>query len=215
MADAGTGHFGDYIARGLTGGITSTMRTEIRNWGNLDLRTDQVGNQSVKLNSRDYTATSGEHNAVQSKPNVSVGGCGITGFESSPRFADTITGGKLVAFKANTDIKGSSGNIDGPIRQYEAKFDGGTGRTVAGGAYVLDCMSSNAATITGGMHIINVNTHAGGGTGWTGLVRFQADGTCCTVGNMYTDPDSSHAEAGYFKIHVAAVEYQVPFYASA
>ncbi len=216
MASAGTGNFGQYLIRGLTGRITSAMATELRNWSEVDLRTRQVGNQSVKLNSRDYTSTSGEHNAVQSKPNVSVGGTtGITAFEASPRFASGIAGGKLVGYKSNPDLKGSSaGTLSGPVRCYEAKFDGGSGRTVDSG-YVLDCMTSNASTMTNGCFIIGASAAGGGGTGWTGFMRARTSG----AGGLVLDPDGmaqdpiTAEEEGYLNVYIGTTQYQIPIYA--
>ncbi len=218
MADAGSGHFGDYLIRGLGGRITDTMKTELRNWSNLDLRTVQTQSAALKLNSRDFTATSGEPNAVQIKPNVSVGGTtGITGLEISPRFASGIAGGKLVGIKSNPDLKGSAaGTLTGPVRCYEAKFDGGTGRTVHSG-YILDCMTSNAATMTNGCFIIGISAAGGGGTGWSGFLHARtsgAGGVTVSSDGMGKDPQSDN-EAGYVIIRVASTDYHIPFYATA
>lgn len=215
MADAGTGNFGQYLIRGLTGRITSAMATELRNWSEVDLRTRQVGNQAVKLNSRDYTSTSGEQNAVQSKPNMTVATQGVTAFEASPRFASGIAGGKLVGFKSNPDMKGSSAGTVSIVRGFECKFDGGTGRTVTNQMFVLDCMTSNAATVTGGCYVIGITAAGGGGTGWTGFLRASASGAGGVVvssDGMQNDP-STDTEAGYISIYVGSTRYEVPFYA--
>ena len=217
MGDAGSGHFGDYLIRSLSGRVTSSMVTELKNWNEVDLRTRQTGNQAVKANSRDYTSTSGEHNAFQSKPNVSVGGTtGITAIEASPRFASGIAGSKLVGIKSNPDLKGSSaGTLSSAVRAFESKFDGGSGRTVSE-MYVLDCMTSNAATVTNGCFVIGISAAGGGGTGWTGFLRARASGAGGVVvssDGMYRDPES-HTEAGYITIRVGSTDYEVPFYAS-
>ena len=216
MGDAGSGHFGDYLIRALSGRVTSTMVTEFKNWNEVDLRTRQTGNQAVKANSRDYTSTSGEHNAFQVKPNVSVGGTtGITAIEASPRFASGIAGSKLVGIKSNPDLKGSSaGTLSSAIRCYEAKFDGGSGRTVDS-AYVLDCMTSNAATITNGCFIIGASAAGGGGTGWTGFMRARTSG----AGGLVLDPDGmaqdpiTAEEEGYLNVYIGTTQYQIPIYA--
>ena len=217
MADAGTGHFGAYLRRGLTGRITSAMETEFSHWDEIDLRTRQEQSAALKLNSRDYTATSGEINAIQTKPNISVGGSTtVTCFEASPRFADDIAGGRIVGFKSNPDLKsGAATTIVGPIRCFEAKFDGGSGRTVTNQLYVLDCMTSNAATVTGGCYVIGISAAGGGGTGWTGFLHARASGAGGVVtGSDAMDGDpQTDTEDGYINIYVGSTQYQIPFYA--
>jgi len=173
--------------------------------------------RSLRLQTFDYVSTSGELNCLQMKPNVSVGGTtGITCIELSPRFADGIAGSKLVCLKCNPDLKGSSGNLTSDVRCIEAKFDGGTGRTVAGYLYILHAMTANAATVTGGCFVIGVDAAGGGGTGWTGFVRFAATGAggCVLGATMAKDPNDDD-EAGYITIYVGSTAYQVAFWASA
>lgn len=173
--------------------------------------------KNVRINSRDYSAESGDVTAVQIKPNVAIGGTtGVTGLEVSPRFASGAAGSKLVGIMSNPDLKGSSGNLSSVIRCYEAKFDGGTGRTVTGPAYTLDAMTANEATITGGCFVIGVQAAGGGGTGWTGLIRASASGAGGIVvssDGMFKDPQDQ-AEAGYITIRVGSTDYEIPFYAS-
>ena len=180
----------------------------------LDTENDQ---KNVRINSRDYVRTSGDQCAAQIKPNMSVTGTGgITGLEVSPRFADGCAGAKLVGVVSNPDLKGSSGAISSDVRCYEAKFDGGTGRTVAGMMYTLHAMTANAATVTGGCFVIGVDVAGGGGTGWTGFLRASASGAggvIVSADGMHKDP-SGDAEAGYITIRVGSTDYQVPFYAS-
>lgn len=219
MADAGTGHLGAYLHRGLTGRITTSMATEFRNLDNMDLRSAQVQSAALKLNSRDYTATSGEINAIQSKPNISVGGTTtVTTFEASPRFATGTAGGRIVGFKSNPDLKSSSTatTIVGPIRCFEAKFDGGSGRTVTNQLYILDCMTANAATVTGGCYVIGGSAAGGGGTGWTGFIHARtsgAMGVVASVGGMGQDLSSGQQEDGYIDVYIDTTRYQIPLYA--
>lgn len=218
MADAGTGHFGAYLRRGLTGRVTSAMETEFSHWDEIDLRTRQAQSAALKLNSRDYTATSGEINAIQTKPNISVGGTTtVTCFEASPRFATGTAGGRIVGFKSNPDLKSSTAatTIVGPIRCFEAKFDGGSGRTVTNQLYVLDCMTSNAATVTGGCFVIGMSAAGGGGTGWTGFLHARTDGAGGVIlGTGMNKNPNTEEEAGYITLRVVSTDYQMPFWAS-
>ena len=172
--------------------------------------------ENIKLNSRTYTTASGDRTAVQIKPNQAITGtAGMTGLEVSPRFTDACAGSKLVGIMSNPDLKGSSGDLSSVIRCYEAKFDGGTGRTVTGAAYALDAMTANEATISGGCFVIGVEAAGGGGTGWTGFLRASASGAGgVTVGTdgMGKDPEGT-AEDGYITIYVGETEYQIPFWA--
>jgi len=208
-------------------GKNSTGTAEVETWdfvGKL-LRLDDhflietdTDTKNIRLNQRDYTATSGDRTAVQIKPNQSVTGtAGMTGLEVSPRFADACGGSKLVGIMSNPDLKGSSGDLTSVIRCYEAKFDGGSGRTVTGPAYTLDAQTANEATITNGCFVIGVTAAGGGGTGWTGFIRASASGAggvTASADGMYKDPET-HTEAGYIIIYVGSTAYQVPFYASA
>ena len=174
--------------------------------------------ENIKLNSRTYTTASGDRTAVQIKPNQAITGtAGMTGLEVSPRFTDACAGSKLVGIMSNPDLKGSSGNLSSVVRCYEAKFDGGTGRTVAGSAYSLDAMTANEATITGGCFVIGVSAAGGGGTGWTGFIRASASGAggvTVSSDGMFKDPETN-TEAGYIVIRVGTTDYEVPFYAKA
>ena len=90
-----------------------------------------LDSKNVRINSRDYTLTSGGASAVQTKPNVSVGGSGveITGLESSPRFASGISGGSLTAIKADPVLKGGATNLTGSVKGVEVNVDFGTDHT--------------------------------------------------------------------------------------
>lgn len=178
------------------------------------------GNTNVRLNSRDYTATSGEHTAVQIKPNVSVGGTtGITGLEISPRFASGIAGSKLVGAFIGFDIKGAAGgNLSSDARCVEAKMESASGstRTIAGVATNLACMNSLHGSCTTGVFCINVHA-AGGNLAWTGFLRAAssgAGGITVSANGMTKDPESD-TEAGYITMYVGSTQYQIPFYAIA
>lgn len=183
---------------------------------NLEIET-ATDTKNVRINSRDYTRTSGDTSAVQVKPDQTITGtAGLTGIEVSPRFSDAAGGSKLVGIMSNPDLKGSSGDLTSVIRCYEAKFDGGTGRTVTGPAYILDAMTANAATITNGCFVIGVQAAGGGGTGWTGFLRASASGAggvTVSSDGAFKDPQDD-TEAGYITIRVGSTDYQIPFYAS-
>ena len=172
--------------------------------------------KTLRLNSRAYTTGSGDWNAVQSKPNVTVGTtASVKAIEVSPRFASGIAGGSMTGIMSNPDLKGSSaGTLSGEIRCYDAKFDGGTGRTVTGPCYSYKAQTANAATITNGCFVIGAQAAGGGGTGWTGFARASASGAGgISTGSMTKDP-ATDSIAGNIIIYIDSTKYEVPIYAT-
>jgi len=97
-----------------------------------DLCTDGT---TFKINSQNYTHTSGNKSAIQIKPAVSVGGTsGITAVEISPRFADGIAGNEMIGLKVDPVLKGTTGDLTGSVRAIESNLDFGLGstRTISG-----------------------------------------------------------------------------------
>jgi len=157
--------------------------------------------KNVRINSRDYTATSGDVTAVQSKPNISVTGTtGVTALEVSPRFADGIAGSKLVGIMSNPDLKGTTGDLSSAMRCYEGKLESASGstRTVAE-AYVLHCMQALHGTVTTGPYPICVDT-AGGNVAWAGFAKLPDDS------QVANDEDTGTANtiAGYIKVLIGS-----------
>ena len=175
--------------------------------------------KNIRLNSRDYEATSGDSTAVQSKPNISVGGTtGVTALELSPRFASGIAGSKCVGIMSNPILKGAAGgDLTSDFRCYEGKLesDSGSTRTVAGVSSVVHGMNAMHGTCTKGVFLLNVDV-AGGNLDWTGFARASATGAGGIVvssDGMFKDPEDD-AEAGYVKWYVGTTKYEMPFYAS-
>jgi len=161
--------------------------------------------KNVRINSRDYTRTSGDQTAVQVKPNMSVTGTGgITGIEVSPRFADGCAGSKLVGIMSNPDLKGTTGDLSSAMRCYEGKLESASGstRTVAE-AYVLHCMQALHGTVTTGPYAICVDA-GGGNVAWAGFAKLPDDS------QIANDEDTGAANTitGYVKVMVgSAVRY--------
>jgi hypothetical protein len=135
--------------------------------------------KTVKINSRDFTETSGDVIGFQSKPNVSVGGTTtVYGAQISPRFADDIAGGDLVGLQADCILKGNAGNLSGDVRAFQGQItdENLAGRTISGTVSCFWAWNQLAAhTITGGVYVLHV-TAAGGATAWSGLAKLPDDG---------------------------------------
>lgn len=165
-----------------------------------------------RIKSRDYTATSGEHCAIQSKPNLTAATAGITCFEASPRVSDGIAAIKLVGFSSNPILKSSAALPNGDVgvmRCYEGKLETEEDctRTTSVMA-VLEAMSNVRGTINQGPTVILVNK--GQYLAWESVMELKGK----EAGVWNNDP---HAELtatikGYFKIIVNDVVKYVALY---
>lgn len=167
--------------------------------GNKQLSRDDA---PYRINSKDYAITSGEHCAIQTKPNISVGGTtGITGIESAPRFAAGIAGGKIVGFFANPILKTTAllpgGNL-GPMRCFEGKLETGvhSTRTVTVMA-VLEAMSDVRGTVSQGPTVLLVNK--GDYKVWESVMELKSTESGVWNDDPGTEPSTA---AGYFKVIV-------------
>lgn len=146
----------------------------------LELQT-QDDNKNVRINSRDYKATSGGVSGMQCKPNQIVTTTGdLTGGEFSPRFND-CDGGGLVAVKADPVIKDASSartvasvvgvevNVDMPnagsavtitndVNAFSTFLDTGSGHTISGKKSVLKVRTPNVA---GWDYLFDIEASAG------------------------------------------------------
>lgn len=146
--------------------------------------------KNIRMNSRDYTQSSGSISAVQSKPNGTVTGTLMMyGFECSPRFQDGIAGAGISCFFANPDLKGATGDMT-VLRCFEGKLESASGstRTVANAA-VLEAMQALHGTVTDGPHVLKVNA-AGGNVAWDALIDIPNEGG---IGNDTTKPSTTPA----------------------
>jgi len=135
--------------------------------------------KTVRLNVRDYLATSGDIIGFQSRPRAAASGTQtIYGAQLQPGFNDGIDGASLVGFMAECVLKGDSGDLSGDIRAFQGQItdENVAGRTIDGVTSILDAWHQLAAhTFTGGVHVINVRA-PGGATPWSGFAVFPDDG---------------------------------------
>lgn len=163
--------------------------------------------KTVRINSREFTATSGDVIGLQSKPDVEdTGTASVYGAQFSPRFSDASAGGSAVGVEASPILQGTSGNLSGDWRAFDAILeDGGAGRTVSGTATAMRVRSNAASTVTGGAHVFHVlNEEAG--LAWTSLAKFDS-GVAFVAAPTSTDAISG---AGYIKVSVGGTLYRIP-----
>ena len=172
--------------------------------------------KNVRLNSRSYTATSGESTAVQSKPRASVGGTiAIIAFEAGPGFNDGIGGSHLVGFKSDCYLKGSSGTLTGEVRAFQGQVtdENVAGRTFGGDVVVGLWAWHQLAAHTFNGHVVALKTqNAGGGKGWDAWAKFEGD----QGGIWHKDPTTEPTNAaGYIKVLFGTTARYIQLYSGA
>lgn len=131
---------------------------------------------TIRLNSRTYTATSGDVIGFQSKPAMGTdGGTGtVYGGQISPRFNDGVAGASLVGLQIEPILKGATVKaLSGDVRGLDVRLsdDGNSGHTVAGICAAVDIYNLlKSGTYTGGVYPINVRAN-GGTQAWSGLMN--------------------------------------------
>jgi len=164
---------------------------------------------SYRIHSKDYVSTSGDINAVQIKPNVSVGGTtGMTGLEVSPRFADGIAGSGLVAIKADPQCKGTTGNLSGGVVAVEANIDLGdpaASRTIGGD---IAAFSTFLDLPSGIVHTAGLNTvmkvRTVNAAKWDGFLNIDDLNTGVTRTAAYSGGTSQ-----YLIVYIGTVPYTI------
>jgi hypothetical protein len=130
---------------------------------------------TIRLNSRNYAATSGDIIGFQSKPAANVDGTQtVYGAQISPRFNDGIAGASLVGFQVEPILKGATAAaLSGDVRGLDVRLsdDGNAGHTVAGKTACIMCYNLlTSGTFTGGVYPIVVTAN-GSTQAWTALME--------------------------------------------
>ena len=162
---------------------------------------------TIRLNSRDYTQTSGDSIGFQSKPRATgTGTSTVYGAQVSPRFGSAIAGGSLVGVEASPILQGTSGDLSGDWRAFDAILeDGGAGRTVSGTATALRVRSNLGSTVTGGAHVFHILNEEGA-TAWSSFAKFDTGvAFVAAPGNT-----TALSNAGYVKVSIAGTLYRIP-----
>lgn len=127
----------------------------------LDLTSTATG-KSVRINSTNYTGTSGDQIGLQCKPGASASSSGsYYGIQVSPRVNDTfaLTGsGSLIGGHIDAYLKGTTGNIAGDVRglQLELVTDDAGTRTISGDVVGLRMRMAFSGTVSGAISAIKI-----------------------------------------------------------
>jgi hypothetical protein len=178
----------------------NTLSADVAN--HLDVKTI-LDTKTIRLNSRDFTATSGDVIGFQSKPNgTGLGTTTVYGGQISPRLADTVTATGLVGLSVEPILKGASvAAVSGDYRALDVKLsaDGtNAGHTVGGvtaGIIFYNTLKTGLTT-TGGVYPF-VITANGDTKQWSGAFKI-AD----TAG--LTQASAAGATAHYIKVMVGS-----------
>lgn len=170
-------------------------------------------NKNIRIGSRSLTGDSGDHSAIQSKPNRSVDGTGsVTAAEFSPRFAAGIGGANLVGIKVDPLLKAGSGNLSGQVAGVQVNIDFGTSgtRTITGDIAAFEtflAVPSAGMTYSGlvtVMRVRDVNIR-----GWDAFLNLDSSTTGVT-----TDADKDANNASHtLKVYVGSTLFHIQLYA--
>ena len=163
--------------------------------------------KTIRLNSRDYTQTSGDSIGFQSKPRATgTGTSSVYGAQISPRFGSAVGGNSLVGVEASPILQGTTGDLTGDYRAFDAILeDGGAGRTITGVATALRVRSNLGSTVTGGAHILHVLNEEGA-TAWTSFALFETGAAVAVAPGNTT----ALSNMGYILIQIGSTLYRIP-----
>lgn len=168
--------------------------------------------KNVRINSRNYTQTSGDASGVQIKPNQTVATAGITGLEVSPRFASTIAGTNLVGIKCDPVLKGTGGgNLSGSVTAIQCNLDFNTSgsRTISGDVTAFESFLAIPSGNTYSGHISFLRVRTVNIKGWDSFLNLDDANTGVSEAS---DKDANTA-AHTLRVHIADTLFHIQLYA--
>jgi len=140
----------------------------------------QTDNKPVRINSKtasDVSLASQSLIGLQCKPRSGVTRTAdVYGAEFEPGLNDTFGGTSLIGVASRPVLKGTSGNLSGDVRAYEAAIgsDVNSSRVVSGTMSALWATNNCSATVTGGIYVIHALA-AGDSKNWSGFAKLPND----------------------------------------
>ncbi|NOS67909.1 MAG: hypothetical protein HOO67_06150 [Candidatus Peribacteraceae bacterium] len=158
----------------LAGRIAGLDGLEAKTDAHLDVKT-KGDTKVIKLNSRNYAATSGDNIGFQVKPagNAASGTATIIGGQISPRFLDGKLGANLIGLHVDAYLKGTTGDISADVRalNLELVADEGGARAIGGDVTGIRIRSYlPAGTITGKKQAIKIEVPESGGKAYDAVL---------------------------------------------
>lgn len=147
--------------------------------------------RNVRINSRNYTQSSGDASGVQIKPNQTVATAGITGLEVSPRYASGIAGTNLVGIKCDPVLKGSGGGtLSGSVVGVQVNIDFGLSqtRTIDGDVSAFESFLAVPSNMTYTGHVSFLRVRTVNIKAWEQFLNVDDENTGITTS---TDPSAA------------------------
>lgn len=170
----------------------------------------------VRINSRSFTAATGDNMAFQAKPSQTVTTTGsLQGGQISPRLQSAIAAANLIGLHIDTDMKGTAGgDVSGDVRGMEIEMvsDASSGRTIAGDVQGIRFRTNLDATVTG--HVVPLYVLSGEAAGgqWDAFVKFSA--AIAGVVNHAPGTEPTTAD-GYIKVLIGSNVRYIQLYSGA
>lgn len=191
-------------------GSDTELQPHVRSWADAS---------PVKINSRNYTQTSGSSIGFQSKPAQTVTSTGsIIGGEISPRVNNDIDIANVTGLHTDIYLKGTAAKtISGNVRAHEVELttdDAGT-NTVSGYVTAMRVRAAfSASTLTGIMSAFRVETAEAqtNSQQWDALFDLPTDNPGIWNDNPGTEPTTAD---GYIKVSVNGSTRYIQLYSGA
>lgn len=180
-------------------GYIAMQRLKSLKGQHVDLNTED-SDKTIRINSRTYP-TAASIIGFQCKPRAGAAmSNNIYGAEIEPGLNSGISGTSIIGIALRPQMKGSvEGAVTGGIICAEAMLEGGQGRTLTGPACVLRCYQQLKSSPSGGVYILNVDTH-GDVVPWSGLGKFPDDGQIAK-----TNEDKDAGTKGWIKVKIGTL----------
>lgn len=193
--------------------VTQTINTiQSDATSNLALNT-QLDSKQVRINSRNFTQTSGDSIGLQVTPNQAATTTGeVFGAQFKPRVANTFNAATCNGIGIDSELKGSgAGALSSDLRGINL-YLGATGSgTIGGDIMALRARVESNINPTGNIVLLLPVQHEGS-QGWDGLIKFDA---ALGTHSMTTNSDKTgNAKSGTIKVRGSdGTLYHIQLYA--
>jgi len=170
-------------------------------------------NKQVRINSRNFTQTTGDSIAFQATPNQTVTTTGeVYGGQIKPRVADGINAATVVGLGIDSELKGpGNGALSSDLRGVQLYMGATGGGTIAGDIIGLRARVESNINPSGHIVLMKPVQHEGS-QGWDGMIKFDA---ALGTHSMTTNSDKTgEAKPGTIKVRGSdGTLYHIQLYA--
>jgi len=169
------------------------------------------GNNTVKINSKDFKNTTGDTIGFQTTPNQAVTTTGeVFGAQFKPRAAAGVDVAGVNGVGIDAEMKSGAGDNSGDLRGANI-YLGATGTgTISGDVVGIRLRHEVAATVTGDSVGVDIDDNEGA-TDWTHLLKLGA--ALGTHGMTSNSDKTANAKSGTLKVKVGGTLYHIQLYA--